>query len=802
MRTVATPPGTAPLEPHRPDAGEFRALPRPMRGFLLVVVTCGAALLVLGILRVPDTGLPLTLGLLAAAAATATVKLPLPLTTGGSTLSLAYLVNFIALITLGALPAVPIAVTSAWMQCTIGVRRRNPPHQTLFSMAVLALSVAGAGLAHESLVSLTSNHLAAQIGAAGGAATVYFLINTALIAAAIALSSGGAFAGIWKLNFLWTSPTYFIGAAIALLAVAVAREGGVAPAVMLAGPAYVTYRGYRAYAERVEREQRQARQAADLQLEVIEALTLAIEVKDHTSRHHLHLMQTYAEGLARAVGLSDEEVRGVKTAALLHDIGNLAVPEHILAKQGRLTEAEFDRVKVHPRVGAEILESIQFPYPVAALVLAHHERWDGRGYPAQLQGGDIPIGARILSVVDCFVAMLADRPHRGSRTHAEAIATLRENSGSALDPALVETFITALPHLEAGLEHAPVRGGAGVADADQPGQGTALDDIAVAHREALVLREIAEALTASLQVSDVTALVSARLARLVPFTAVALFLHDDVSGLYLCRQASGTHQDLLLGATAGTVDGLEEALAGHGAGHRPGGARLGSVLIAPLQTGQNCIGALAFCHAAPGVYTAEHRRLASQAAAQAAPVIVNAVAFELAHEQSLTDLLTRLPNRRYVDRHLAQELARAQRGGIPVSVLLLDMDRFKSINDQFGHHAGDRALVEVAQTLRAGLRSYDICARLAGDEFVVVLSGCDRPGAERRGLLLQEAVARAAFFAEPGAPVALGISVGAATFPDDGQSPDALLAAADRRMYEDKSLRKKSLATLGEFSRA
>jgi diguanylate cyclase (GGDEF)-like protein/putative nucleotidyltransferase with HDIG domain len=773
-----------------------------MRGFLLLVVTCGAALLVLGMLRVPDSGLPLTLGLLAAAAATATVKLPLPLTTGGSTLSLAYVVNFVALLSLGALPAVPIAVTSAWMQCTVGVRRRNPPHQTLFSMAVLGLSVAGAGLAHASLVGLTSNHLTAQIGAAGLAATVYFLLNTALVAAAIALSSGGAFAGIWRLNFLWTSPTYFIGAAIALLAVAVAREGGVAPAVLLAGPAYVTYRGYQAYAERVEREQRQARQAADLQLDVIEALTLAIEAKDHTSRHHLHLVQTYAEGLARAVGLSDDEVRGVKTAALLHDIGNLAVPEHILAKQGRLTEAEFDRVRVHPRVGAEILQSVRFPYPVTTFILAHHERWDGRGYPAQLQGCDIPIGARILSVVDCFVDMLADRPQRGSRTHAEAIATLRENSGSALDPALVETFIAALPHLEAGLENGPARGGSAVPAAEQPGQGTALDDIAVAHREALVLREIAESLTASLRVSDVTALVSARLASLVPFTTVALFLRDDVSGLYLCRQATGTHQDSLRGVTAATMEGLEKAMSGHGAGHAPGGARLESVLIAPLQIGQDCIGALAFCHAAAGVYTAEHGRLALQAAAQAAPVIVNAVAFELAHEQSLTDLLTSLPNRRYVDRHLAQELARARRGGTSVSVLLLDMDHFKCINDEFGHQAGDQVLVEVAQTLRAGLRSYDICARLAGDEFVVVLSDCDREGAERRGLALQESVARAAVFAAPGAPVALGISVGAATFPEDGQSPDALLAAADRRMYEDKSSRKAALAARGELTDA
>ena len=149
--------------------------------------------------------------------------------------------------------------------------------------------------------------------------------------------------------------------------------------------------------------------------------------------------------------MSEDEVRGVRTAALLHDIGNLAVPEHILSKNGPLTHEEFERLKIHPRVGADILKSVPFPYPVASLVLAHHERWDGRGYPSGLKGNDIPLGARVIAVIDCFTAMLADRPQRPSRTYAEAMATLRENGGSALDPTLVETFVEALPRLEAQL---------------------------------------------------------------------------------------------------------------------------------------------------------------------------------------------------------------------------------------------------------------------------------------------------------------------------------------------------------------
>ena len=187
-------------------------------------------------------------------------------------------------------------------------------------------------------------------------------------------------------------------------------------------------------------------------------------------------------------------------------------------------------------------------------------------------------------------------------------------------------------------------------------------------------------------------------------------------------------------------------------------------------------------------------------AAQAAPVIANAVVFERAQEQSLTDGLTGLPNRRYMEQHFVQELARAQRCLGHVSVLLLDMDKFKQINDEFGHQAGDRALKEVAQVLRTGLREYDVCARYAGDEFVVILGDCDRDQAERRWRELQDGVAAVVFEPVPGRRVPLGISVGAATFPFDGKNADELVASADRRMYQDKAARKTGYEQITETS--
>lgn len=795
-------PAAAPLHGHV-DGGErrerqtLRALPLGMQAYLIGMVAVGAVILAISLWKTPSVNLAAFAALLLVSTVTSAIKVAVPLTQGGSTLSVSYVVNFAALILLGPWGTVPIAAASAWSQCTFKMRARNPWHQTLFSMATLGVTVAAAGGTHGLTLAIAGPTPLAKFGAAALAATVYFLLNSLLVAAAVALASQQNIGDVWKRNFLWSSPTYYIGAAIALLAVLVADHGGIMWAALLALPAYITYRSYRAYSERIGEEQRQVREMSDLQMAVIESLALAIEAKDRTSHDHLQRMQVYAEGLARAVGMSEAEVRGVRTAALLHDIGNLAVPEHILSKTGPLTHAEFERLKIHPRIGAEILKSVPFPYPVASLVLSHHERWDGRGYPSGLKGDDIPIGARIIAVVDCFTAMLSERPYRLSRTYAEAIATLRENGGSALDPSLVERFVEVLPRLEAQLHSA--RAVAAVAKGRTTetvaGAASALDDIAVAHREEHLINEVTQALTATLRVSDTVALITSRLVSLVPFTAAALFLYDEESELYLCRHATGPQPDALRSITAATLDGLERALPWGGTSSP---ARMQSVLVAPLQLNQRAVGALVFYHVDHGVYSADHRRLMSKLASQAAPVIANAVVFELAQEQSLTDVLTGLPNRRYMDRHFAQELARAHRHTGHVSVLLLDMDKFKEINDEFGHQAGDRALREVAQALRAGLREYDICARYAGDEFVVILGDCDRPQAERRRREIQEAVSAIVFEPVPGRQVPLGISAGSATFPADGPTADELVANADRRMYQDKAGRKAGRGALAE----
>ena len=241
--------------------------------------------------------------------------------------------------------------------------------------------------------------------------------------------------------------------------------------------------------------------------------------------------------------MTDNEIQGVKTAALLHDIGKLAVPEHILSKPGPLTQEEFQKIRIHPQVGAEIISAVPFPYPVAPLILSHHERWDGKGYPQGLKGEEIPLGARILTVVDYFDALMSDRPYHKAMTHDAALALLQQEAGRALDPRVVDLFI----------EHAAGAGrrgrGAGarapappVARADvgpgPPGGrlpagrraqvNTVFEDIALAHREIYALYEIAQAMGTSLGVADTMALISLEAdATSCRSRACALFLYDE-----------------------------------------------------------------------------------------------------------------------------------------------------------------------------------------------------------------------------------------------------------------------------------
>lgn len=809
--------------PSAPHA--FRELPLPARVFAILVYLAGAGALLLQTNPAAFTNYGLFGVLLAGAALSALFRVNQPLSSSGATMSPSFAFEFASLLLLGPGPTVVVAAVAAWVQCTVNVRERNPIHRTLFSMAAAALTAKTSGLVLFGLGGGLAVHASGLAGLETpilGAAVTYFVLNTLLVSTAAALESKQPLPKVWNEHVVWSALSYIVGAGAAATAVVVMTSEQAWLTPLLLGPVYLTFRTYHVYTEQLEEERRRANEISNVHIATIEALALAIDAKDQAATSRIRRVQVHAVGVARAMGLPPAEVQAVRTAALLHDIGKLAVPEHILSKPGPLTAEEFERMRVHPTVGAEIIAGVPFPYPVAPIIAGHHERWDGKGYPAGLKGNEIPIGARILAVVDRFDALTSNRPGHRALSEAEAIEELQREAGQAFDPYVVDVFVENLPALEAEaqrvqagpqrqLSYSPHSSRAhtvlqlrGTHEGQpMPATQRVYQDIALAHREIYALYEIAQSMSTSLSVPDTMALISSKLTNLIPFSACALFLHDEAGDTLRCRFATGVDAELLQTLSVENGQGLVGWV---GRNQRPlvnarpsadfeaAGVEkptsLQSALVCPLVHNGKLIGAIAVYDVEPGRYTDDHRRLLDRIAEQAAGVVNNSIVFEQTKRDSLTDPLTGLPNTRFMFVHLSRELARAERLKTEVSILVMDLDNFKEINDMHGHHIGDKALREVARVLRNGIRPYDICVRYAGDEFVLVLSGCGAEEAEQKKRELQQAIAEIPFEVRPGRFVQLGSSVGFAVFPHDGEAYETLLATADKRMYQDKAQRK------------
>ena len=788
------------------------------RLYVACVTLAGAALMVFGLSRADFLDEPVLLaGLMALTSITAALNITLPVAASGSVMSISYAVDFAALLLLGPHQAMVVSTAGALAACRLNKKEPQSMRDTLFAMATMVITVQCAGVA---LAWLTEAGGAVTLATIGrpllGTAIVYALVSTGLVATARALAARTSIVATWKAVVIHDAPGSFVGACTAALAAALVTKVGYWIMPLGFAPVYLTYRTYKVYRGRIEGEQRHVQQTSDLHLATIEALARAIDAKDQNTQTHIRRVQTYAARMAKAVGLSPSEIQCVKTAALLHDIGKLAVPEHILSKPGPLTQEEFQKIRIHPEVGAEIIAAVPFPYPVAPIILSHHERWDGKGYPQGLKGEQIPIGARILTIVDYFDAITTERPYHKALPHDSAVGLLRHESGLALDPTLVRVFIELLPALvaeadaeaEAEAKHAllarSVEGHVAPVEGVMPSvtPNNAFENIALAHREIYALYEIAQSMGTSLGVADTMALISSKLINIIPWSGSALFLMSGTDTLK-CRFASGTDAAQLLNVTVKVGEGLagwvaknrrtlvnaDPAVTFELAGLPA--PRLKSALVCPLYVNDTTfIGCLALYHLDATRYTDDHRRLVERIAEQAGPVIHNSIVFEQTQEDSLTDPLTGLPNRRSMFVHLSRELARADRLKRQVALIVMDLDGFKTINDTYGHHIGDRALREMSLALQGTLRPYDLCVRYAGDEFIVVLTDCSREAAELKRSELQERIGQIEIEVRTGKRLRLAASAGAAVFPNDGSDYETLLAEADHRMYRDKAERR------------
>ena len=360
---------------------------------------------------------------------------------------------FAALLLFGPAPAtITASLEAVTISCLIS-REQRRLGRVAFNIGSVALAMWGAGQVlrlMEPSQGLGSTASAGWLIVETAAAVVtYFMINTWTVALAVAFESGQRPLATWRAHFLYLGLASLAGGYTAVLLVLLAPSFMSMTFLLLAPLPLVLYAVVRMWVGRMNDKITYLDRINQQYRATIEALAHAVDAKDQVTHGHIRRVQSACLQVARALDCDDEgELHAIEAASLLHDLGKLAIPEHILNKPGRLTEGEFNRMKTHASIGADILAGVDFPYPVVPIVRYHHECWDGSGYPDGLSGEEIPFGARILSVVDCFDALTSDRPYRPAMSRSEALDILRQRRGTMYDPRVVDEFVRLAPRIE------------------------------------------------------------------------------------------------------------------------------------------------------------------------------------------------------------------------------------------------------------------------------------------------------------------------------------------------------------------
>jgi len=723
----------------------------------------------------------------------------------------------LAVLDLSVPEAIVISTLAMIVQCYWNETTRPPTAQVVFGVAAMAAASGTAAFVYGATAPIGDSTIRLVL-----AALALYIANTAPVALALAAAEELPIFKTWKECYLRLLPYYFGCAAVAAIVSFVSLYIGW-QTVLLSGPAiYLVFRSYRLHLARLENEKKHVEAVSSLHLRTIEALAMAIEAKDSTTHDHLARVQVYAYEMGRELGLDAEEMDALQAASILHDIGKLAVPEHIISKPGRLTPEEFEKMKIHPVVGAEILERVQFPYPVVPIVRAHHEKWDGTGYPAGLKGEEIPMGSRILAAVDCLDALATDRQYRRALPLADAMKLVAEESGKAFDPRVVEVLSRRYVELEkmakarnpvdsgklsTGVKvergAAPATGFENTSPDAQNAAGEPAESfvnlIGAARQEVQTLFEISRELGNSLSLDDTLSMLAVKLRNVVPHDTMVIWLRQEdkltpqfVTGDDL-RQFSALAIPIGQGLSGWVLENRKPIVNGNPSvesgylGERAKPSSLRSAIAVPLEGINGVIGVLSLYSGERDHFSKDHLRLLVAVSGKIALSVENAKRFHSVEAAATIDTLTGLANARSLFVHLDAELARAKRSAQPLAVMVFDLDAFRQINDRFGHLEGDRALRAIAQHMRSACREYDTLARMGGDEFVLILPGARIEDMEQRKELfrsLVSGVSRNLFSGE-----ILSVSIGWAQFPADGGDAEQLLAEADRRLYKEKRQR-------------
>lgn len=643
------------------------------------------------------------------------------------------------------------------------------------------------------------------IFAIGAMAFAHFWLLSLFLTLYLKFSSGFSFIRLWKENLLWGAGTYLVSAGATVLVHLLFLRFGLEFGLVLLPLVIGGHLIYRIFIRKLAQKTREIREASRIHLATVEALATAIDARDQIGVGHVRRTQIYAVGMGELLGLSADEILALKDGALLHGIGKLAVPDNILNKPERLTPAEKEKMKIHSSVGASIIETINFPYPVVPTVKYHNERWDGTGYPKGLKKEEIPLTARILAVADAYDTLRGERPYRPAVSREQARRILLNDAGKQFDPQIVDLFLRNLQQLEAEIKK---KGLAYSYDKRKEAREEAentdyVEQIKRANREVFTLYELARVFSSSLNLEETLALFAEKVREIVPFDTCAIYLMEESGDFASAAHTLGKNSLELENKRIRKGEGatgfvLQEGQPIHNINpaldfsfdHLEFVENYSAMISMPLLAEDRLLGAVSIYSCELDYYGEEHLRLLEMIANIASDQISMALQHAESETRALTDPMTGLPNARSLQIHFEKEVARAGRNGSIFQLLMLDLDGFKAVNDTYGHKTGDRMLKEIAKVLKSQLRDYDFLARYAGDEFVIIVPETNSSGIQELCQRIEKAVINFKLPVEDGRYARVGVSLGASCYPTDGKTIDQIIIAADKKMYSVKAERK------------
>ena len=745
--------------------------------------------------------------------ACATTPLKVKLPGGGRSLSLSFLFIFAAITELPPSTAFYVVAVALVFGILADDDTVLPWHLIGFNVASLGISFYCTSFVYRYLL---AEHWIEWTFAAWTAAATFYITDTFTSSFRIAIKEWTSPWKIWQQKFFWSGPVYML-APVGLEAVRLLVTADTwADSLMALSVIFTGYGFVRAYFSRLHDQQDHDRELSEIRHRAIESLAAAIEAKDGSTAGHLQRVKLHATRLAESMGCPKEEIPTLEMAAVLHDVGKVGVPDYILMKPGRLTDHEFKELANHTTVGAAIVEAARFPNSVGKIVLSHHEHWDGSGYPNGLKGEEIPRLARILTVVDCFDALITDRPYRPALSIDQAVELMRQQRGKIFDPKILDLFLDEFPsvlsELKKSLEEeklATAAHGKSAIDISQDWidegdehesalRRKALRQLIKAPDQFIAFYEILDLLGADLNFRKGLEECLRMLRTAIPYDKAGIFGFEN--GEYLLLAADGIPDHCISRMTLPGEHGLvsqaatnrqpiaADACPSEIPGQKP--ARylddVRSTIVAPLLHDEKVVGTLILGATEPGSFNQEQAASLGLITRKLARTLVSCKDVEKVFVEAETDAVTNLPNARAAFRKLEDEIRRAEREGQTVGVLFMDINGLKPINDSYGHGAGDQLLVATAHKLKERLRTYDFAGRVGGDEFLAILPGISQDGLPGAIESLKKAIADNAVKVAEGVYAQTTISIGATLFPDDSRDPEELVFLSDQRMYEDK----------------